>query len=81
MRVLGLPLFGVILPFVGRRTVPLNRDGSFVDTGLDDLTDERGPYFVRPFVVEWLGFGLPLTGSLVFDTLTGEAIDPPWECL
>lgn len=81
MRVFGLPLFGVILPFIWRRTIHLNRDGSFVDTGLDDLIEERGPCFVRPLVFEWLGRGLPLTQSLVFDTRTGKAIDPPWECL
>lgn len=73
-----MSLFGVVLPFVGRRTVPLNRDGSVVNTGEFDMCNEVGPYYVRPLVFEWLGFGFPLTQSLVFDARTNQAIDPPW---
>lgn len=30
-------IFGVILPFIGRRMIPLNLDGSIVDTGEADM--------------------------------------------
>jgi len=75
----GIPLIGVILPFLGRRRIHLNRDGSFVDTGQVDIRDERGFYYVQPWVFEWLGFGWPLTQSNVFLTSTGEAVDPEFE--
>lgn len=78
MHLFGLPVFGVILPYIGRRRIALNRDGSQVDTGEDDICDEIGPYYVRPMVFEWLNFGFPLGPSLVYETRTGDAIDPPW---
>lgn len=78
MNLLGLPLFGVILPFVGRRRIPMNRDGSVVDTGHVDMTDEAGPFYVEPVVFEWLGYGRPLTKSLVFDARTGSPVPCPW---
>ena len=76
MKIFGVPLFGVILPFIGYRTVPLNRDGSFVDTGEADMCDEVGFYYVRPLVFEWLGFGKPLKDSLVYLTSTNEPTTP-----
>ena len=62
MKLFGLPLFGVILPFIGRRRIYLNRDGSIVDTGKVDILDERGPLYIDPVVIEWLGAGFPIPG-------------------
>lgn len=78
MKLFGIPVIGVILPYIGRRRIALNRDGSQVDTGRFDACDEVGPYFVMPLVVEWLGFGRSLGPSLVYETCSGEPIDPPW---
>lgn len=78
MNLFGFPVFGVILPFLGRRTIPLNRDGSVVDTGEADMLNEVGPYYVRPWVFEWLGKGIPLTPSLVYETRSGQPVGPPW---
>lgn len=78
IHIFGIPLFGVILPYIGYRRVPLNRDGSVVDTGHGDILDERGFYFVRPFVIEWLGCGWPLSRrGYVYRTDTGELVDEP----
>lgn len=71
-------MLGTLIPYIGRRKVPLNRDGSVVDTGEFDMLNEIGPYYVRPLVFEWLGFGFPLGQSLVFDARTNQPIDPPW---
>lgn len=43
LHIFGVPLVGVILPFIGRRCIPINRDGSIVNTGEDDLTDHAYP--------------------------------------
>lgn len=72
------PILGVLLPFIGRRRVPLNRDGSVVDTGELDMCDEIGPYYTLPLVFEWLGFGFGLGPSPVYDSRTDQLIDPPW---
>lgn len=74
--IFGIPIFGVILPFIGKRHIPLNRDGSFVDTGEALLEDEVGYYFVEPLVFEWLGFGMPLSPAYVRLTSTGEIVEP-----
>jgi len=70
-------LFGTILPWVGVRKIPLNRDGSIVDTGEGDLTDEVGYYYVRLIAFEWFGFGLPIWqfgGGRVQLWATGEYV-------
>jgi hypothetical protein len=74
MKLLGLPVFGFWLPFIGRVRIYLNRDGSIVDTGAADMRDERGPVYVEPWSVEWLGFGMPFTPATPRDTLTGELV-------
>jgi len=76
--IFGVPVFGVILPFIGRRTIPLNGDGSVVDTGQYDMTEETGAYYTRPMVFEWLGFGCGLGPALVYSARTNEPVDPPW---
>lgn len=78
MRIFGIPVFGVILPFVGKRRIPLNRDGSIVDTGLDLIDDERGYYYVEPWTIEWLGLGVPISRSFIRLCSTGEIVEPPW---
>lgn len=80
IRLFGLPLFGVILPFIGKRRIPLNRDGSFVDTGEELLENERGYYYVEPWVIEWMGAGFPVTRSQVYLVATGEMVDPDFDC-
>jgi hypothetical protein len=77
--IFGLPVFGVILPFIGKRRIPLNRDGSFVDTGEFDIIDEKGFYYVEPWVFEWLGRGCPLSASLVHLSATGEVVTPEFQ--
>lgn len=79
MKFFGLPLFGFFLPFVGRRRIALNRDGSFVDTGEELMDDEKGFYYVAPWVFEWLGLGQPLTRSVVRRTDTHEIVTPDWD--
>lgn len=74
IHILGMPLFGVILPFTGRRRIPLNRDLTPVDTGESDILDEVGFYYVEPVVFEWLGNGLSLTKGVVHRTDTGEPV-------
>jgi hypothetical protein len=71
----GVPIFGVILPFVGRRRLPLNRDGSFVDTGAPLIENETGWYYVEPFVIEWLGFGRPFGATPLRLSSTGEIVN------
>lgn len=78
MNLFGFPVFGFFLPFIGRRQIPLNRDGSVVDTGEADVCDEVGPYYTRPLVFEWLGRGFGLGPSMVHDTRTGEVVNPLW---
>lgn len=78
-RVFGIPLFGVILPFIGWRRIPINRNGSFVDTGEEMIENERGYYYVEPFVIEWMGCGWPLTTSQVRLVSTGEIVDPDFD--
>ena len=77
MKFLGLPVFGFWLPRIARVRIYLNRDGSFVDTGKDDLMDERGPVYVEPWSVEWLGLGMPVTPAMPRDALTGEPVFVP----
>jgi hypothetical protein len=72
--IFGVPLFGVILPFIGKRRIALHRDLSVVDTGEDDILDERGFYFTEPWVIEWLGRGRALTKSSVCHADTGLAV-------
>lgn len=70
-------LFGVVLPYIGPRTLPMNRDGTLYDSGERDLLDERAPYYVRLWVVEWLGIGIPLRSRVLLrDARTGEPVEP-----
>lgn len=70
-------LFGVVLPYIGPRTIPMNRDGTPYDSGELDLLDERAPYFVRLWVVEWLGMGVPIwPWAQLRETATGRVVDP-----
>ena len=51
-------IFGTILPFLGWRRIPLNRDGSIYDLGEIDMTRETdAPFYTDVFAFEWLGFG------------------------
>lgn len=59
MKLFGYPIFGFFLPFIGFTNLAANGDGGLVDTGVDDIRDERGPYFFRVLAIEWLGVGLP----------------------
>jgi len=79
MTLFGFPVFGVILPYVGRRVIALNSDGSQVDTGEYDICNEVGPYYVKPWVLEWLGLGFGLDTSSVYETKTGQIVNPPWK--
>lgn len=56
----------LLVPYIGRRRIDINRDGSLVDTGMFNLSDERGYYYVKPWVFEWLIFGFPLSKSHVY---------------
>lgn len=72
-----LPIFGFFLPYIGMRTIPLNKDLTMVDTGKVDLADEVGYYYVRCLVFEWLGFGRPIwqfDGGQVRKWETGELV-------
>lgn len=77
MNLFGIPILGVILPCIRRSRVPVNRDGSIVDTGKRDLSDERGFYYVEPWTFEWLGIGWPLSRAYVYRADTGEIVANP----
>lgn len=79
MKLLGLPMFGFWLPYIGKPHLPLNRDGSFADGESDDLHERVGYYYVKPLVVGWFGVSVPLTPSPVYLTATDEVVEPPWE--
>ncbi len=63
LSIFGVPLIGVILPYIGKRRIYLNRDGSMVDTGQHDILDERG-WPLKP-------------RTLVYRTDTGKVVDNP----
>lgn len=58
-------MFGSILPFVGWRKIPLNRDLSVVDTGKADTYDETGMYYQIAFVIEWFGWAQPIFPAVI----------------
>ena len=70
------PILGVVIPWIAKRRIPLNRDGTVVDTGQFSSDDERGYYFVNVWEFEWLGLGIPLYPARVRLTSTGEFVDP-----
>ena len=47
MKIFGVPVFGILLPFVGHRRIYLNTDGTPVDTGKVLMDDEIGPIYVQ----------------------------------
>lgn len=51
---------GMLFPFIGKRRLPVNRDGTPFDSGEWDLLDEVAPFYVEIWAFEWLGFGFPL---------------------
>ena len=66
---------GFIIPFIGFRRLPCNRDGSMFDSGEIDLLSERAPFYVEVFAFEWLGFGFPIwPWARVRDAKTGRPI-------
>lgn len=66
---------GVLVPFVGKRRLPVNRDGSPFDSGEFDLLCENAPFYVEIWAVEWFGFGIPIwPWAMVRDARTGEPI-------
>ena len=68
---------GMLLPFVGKRRLPVNRDGSLFDSGEWDLLDERAPFYVDVWVIEWLSAGLPIwPWAQVRDATTGQPVPP-----
>ena len=73
-QIFGIPLFGVILPYIGKRRIPLNRDLSVVDYSEDDIRDARGFYYVEPWVFEWLGSGFGLTSGILRRTDNDEPV-------
>lgn len=76
MKVFGLPVFGFILPFLGFRRLPMNRDGSIFDSGETDLFDEVAPFYAEVFAFEWLGFGFPLWPyAKLRDSRTGKPVE------
>lgn len=67
---------GFVFPFVGRRRLPVNRDGSPFDSGKFDLLCENSPFFVEVWVMEWLGYGVPIwPWAIVKDTRTGRPVE------
>lgn len=73
---MGVPIFGVLLPFIGVRRLGLNMDGSHFDSGEMDILDEasKAPAYADVWVVEWLGFGRPLAPCVIRNARTGEPI-------
>jgi hypothetical protein len=66
---------GLIIPFVGKRRLPVNRDGSLVDTGELDVTDEKSVFYIEIWTFEWFGIGIPIsTKAYVRDSKTGEPV-------
>ena len=70
---------GILFPFIGKRRLPVNRDGSPFDSGEFDLLDEleKAPFYVEVWVLEWAGIGVPIwPWSLVYDAKTGVPVPP-----
>jgi hypothetical protein len=68
-------IFGTILPFIGFRRIPLNRDGSIYDSGELSILDEVAPFYTEIFAIEWLGFGYGLSGETsIIDARTGNPV-------
>ncbi len=66
---------GFIIPFIGFRKLPCNRDGSLFDSGKPCLWDEDAPFYIEVFAGEWLGRGLILwPWAKVRDSKTGRPI-------
>ena len=67
---------GLLIPFIGRRRLPCNRDGSLFDSGEVDLLSEDAPFYIDIWAFEWLGFGIPLwPWAVVHDAKTGAPIE------
>jgi hypothetical protein len=75
--IIGFPILGGTLPWITRRRLALNRDGTYVDTGKTLIEDEVGFYYIEVWSFEWLGFGLPLSSDYVRLTSTGEIVEDP----
>lgn len=66
---------GALLPFFGKRRLPVNRDGSLVETEEFDLTKVKSAFYIEVWSIEWFGIGLPLESkTYVRDANTGEPV-------
>lgn len=70
-------IFGLILPWIMRVKIPLNTDGSIIDTGQFLVDDEVGFYYARPWAFCWLGFVAPLTRSSIYHTADDSVEENP----
>ena len=67
---------GLTIPYIGKRRLPCNRDGTMFDSGEVDLLDEKAPFYVDVWVFEWLGFGFPLwPWAEMMDAKTGQPVE------
>ena len=67
---------GFLFPFIGKRKIPINRDGSVFDSGELDMLDEKAPFYVEIWAIEWLGFGIPVwPWGIIRDSITGEPVE------
>lgn len=65
-----------MIPFIGKRRLPMNKDGSVFDTGELDLLDEQAPFYVDVWAFEWFGFGFPIWPfAVLMDSRTGKPVD------
>jgi len=66
---------GILIPFIGKRRLPTNRDGSPFDSGEFDLLCEKAPFYVEVWAAEWFGIGVPIwPWAMVRDAKTGEPV-------
>lgn len=75
MKLMGFPIFGFWLPFIGWRNLPVNRSGSIISAS-GDILEARSPFFITAFALEWLGLGVSFLRAPVpiRDAISGEIV-------
>ncbi|SFK18336.1 hypothetical protein [Celeribacter halophilus] len=66
---------GFLIPCIGKRRLPVNRDGSPFDAGPFDQECRGAPFIAEVWAFEWLTFGFPIWPlAKIKDARTGEPL-------
>ena len=64
---------GLLIPFIGKRRLPVNRDGSPLEPCSFDQLCQPAPFYREIYAIEWFTFGIKIwQRDLVRDTTTGK---------